>query len=71
MEFDPSVGTEIRKTRPAVVVSNDKANSRTTKVTVVPVALIEPLVKALPDPKDEAKDVEGRDPVQEPGRRGR
>ena len=41
------------------------------KVTVVPVALIEPLVKALPDPKDEARDLEGRDPAREPGRRGR
>ena len=37
VEFDPSVGTEIRKTRPAVVVSNDVANARTSKVTVVPV----------------------------------
>ncbi|HSD17046.1 MAG TPA: hypothetical protein VLC71_07310 [Thermomonas sp.] len=35
------------------------------KVTVVPVSLIEPLVKALPDPKDEAKDMQGR------GSRGR
>ena len=35
------------------------------KATVIPITLIEPLVKALPDPKDEAKDMEGR------GSRGR
>ena len=37
MDFEPSVGTEIRKTRPAVVVSNDVANTRTSKVTVLPI----------------------------------
>jgi mRNA-degrading endonuclease toxin of MazEF toxin-antitoxin module len=26
VEFDPSIGSEIRKTRPAVIVSNDVAN---------------------------------------------
>lgn len=36
MEFDPSVGTEIQKTRPALVISNDIANSKGSKVTVVP-----------------------------------
>ena len=41
------------------------------KATVVPVALIEPLVKALPDPKDEARDMEGRDPARDAGRRSR
>ncbi|MBI2252335.1 MAG: type II toxin-antitoxin system PemK/MazF family toxin [Armatimonadetes bacterium] len=35
-EFDPSMGTEIRKTRPALIVSNDIANSKGSKVTVVP-----------------------------------
>ena len=35
-EFDPSVGTEIKKTRPALVISNDIANKSGTKVTVVP-----------------------------------
>ncbi len=34
--FDPSVGTEIRKTRPALVLSNNIANKKTTKVSVVP-----------------------------------
>lgn len=33
---DPSIGSEIQKTRPAVIVSNDPANRRTTRVQVVP-----------------------------------
>ena len=41
------------------------------KVTVVPVALIEPLVKALPDPKEEEKDTKGRPIVRQAGDRGR
>ena len=32
--FDPSVGSEIRKTRPAVIVSNDIANAYLPRVVV-------------------------------------
>lgn len=37
LSLDPTVGTEMRKTRPCVVVSNDIANEASPQVTVVPV----------------------------------
>ncbi|NLC36250.1 MAG: type II toxin-antitoxin system PemK/MazF family toxin [Alcaligenaceae bacterium] len=37
VEFDPAVGSEIRKTRPAVIVSNDAANRNLGRVVVMPI----------------------------------
>lgn len=36
VEFDHAVGSEIRKTRPAVIVSNDSANRNLSRLVVVP-----------------------------------
>lgn len=36
VEFEPSIGSEIRKTRPAVIVSNDAANRNLPRVMAMP-----------------------------------
>jgi mRNA interferase MazF len=36
VEFDPAAGSEIRKTRPGVIVSNNSANRNLSRVIVVP-----------------------------------
>ena len=37
VNLDPTIGTEIKKTRPAVVVSNDACNQHGARIVVVPV----------------------------------
>ena len=36
VSFDPAIGGEIQKTRPAVIISNDSANSSLNRVVVIP-----------------------------------
>jgi mRNA interferase MazF len=47
VSFDPSVGTEIRKTRPAVIISGTAFNRR-SKVTVLPITSAHPNERLLP-----------------------
>ncbi len=45
--FDPAIGTEIRKTRPAVIISGTSFNQR-SKVTVLPITSASPSDRLLP-----------------------
>ena len=36
VNFDPSIGSEIRKLRPALIISNNSANQHLSRVQVVP-----------------------------------
>ena len=47
VNFDPSIGTEIRKTRPAMIISGTLFNQR-RKVTVLPITSSSPDSKMLP-----------------------
>jgi mRNA interferase MazF len=47
VSFDPSVGSEIRKTRPAIIISGTVFNQR-RKVTVLPITSSNPDSKLLP-----------------------
>jgi mRNA interferase MazF len=52
VNLDPTMGSEIRKKRPAIIVSNDAANRRYHQVTVVPltsqkVEAVEPFQAAV------------------------
>ncbi|SRR6266568_3919385 len=37
VSFDPAIGGEIHKTRPAIIISNNAANSALNRVIVVPI----------------------------------
>ena len=37
VQFDPSIGSEIQKTRPAVIISSDLSNEAIGRVQVVPI----------------------------------
>ena len=36
VNLDPSIGTEIKKTRPGVIISNDSANKFLNRVQIIP-----------------------------------
>lgn len=40
--LDPTIGSEVKKTRPCVIVSNDSANRAQSRVQVVPLTSAQP-----------------------------
>lgn len=48
ISLDPTVGTEIKKTRVCAVVSNDRANEFSPQLTVVPIISYHPRKAAIP-----------------------
>ena len=52
VDFEPAIGQEIQKTRPAVIVSNDISNVKLERVQVVPITS-----KAAKIYKSEAKTI--------------
>ena len=38
VNFDPAIGGEIKKTRPAIIISNDSANKYLNRVQVIPLS---------------------------------
>ena len=38
VSFDPAIGGEIQKTRPAIIISNNAANSVLNRVIVIPIS---------------------------------
>jgi len=40
VNFDPSIGGEIRKTRPTIVISNDVANRNLNRIQVIPLTSV-------------------------------
>lgn len=48
ISLDPTIGTEMKKTRACIVVSNDRANEFSPQLTVVPITSYHPRKAAIP-----------------------